>query len=139
MYSHYTDGPSITLVSSLSIGGCALSVVFRVIVALLYVGLARWLNAAVCCAYLSVHAGSTIYFNDILTLRHIDSAIRRVGSNCKFCQNIDGSRYDSQRDRHMRQDCEDRLGFGRSALRLHKECKSHQQDTQLPHRAIPEL
>jgi len=52
VYSHYTDGPSITLVSSLSIGGCALSVVFRVIVALLYVCLARWLNAAVCCAYL---------------------------------------------------------------------------------------
>ena len=36
----------------------------------------------------------------------------------------------------MRQDREDRLGFGRDALHFHEGRKSHQQDTQLPHRAI---
>jgi hypothetical protein len=43
--------PLIWVKQSPSTGACAPSVVLCVLVALLYVGLARWLSAAVCCAY----------------------------------------------------------------------------------------
>lgn len=58
MNCHYdTRLPLIRVKQSPSTGACAPSVVFCVLVALLYVGLARWLSAAVCCAFISTHAG----------------------------------------------------------------------------------
>lgn len=55
--------PSIQVRASISTGGCALSVVFRILAVLLYVGLARRLSAAECCAYSQVQTISTIYFD----------------------------------------------------------------------------
>ena len=109
-------------------------------VALLYVGLAMWLGAAAsCCAFFSTQtrlfAGTTYrqsqYPSPSLHRRDISTRYK-----VRFLRYIDGSSHDTQRNRHMRQDCEDRVGFGRGVLHFQERHKSLQQDTQLPHRAL---